>query len=104
MSLRTGQRKKLLRYYRHHLDPSVRSRAHIILLLADGHSWGSIEDMLFCSSRTIDRWRKRFEEGGVDALLGRPAGAQSRWSEEAGAALRNALEHSPDELGYLPVN
>jgi hypothetical protein len=34
LSLRTSQRKKLLRYYRHHLDPSVRSRAHIILLLS----------------------------------------------------------------------
>jgi hypothetical protein len=39
-SLRTGQRKKLLHYYRHHLDPSVRSRAHIILLLA--HVWGEM--------------------------------------------------------------
>ena len=26
------------------------------------------------------------------------------WSEDAEAILRKALEHSPDELGYLPVN
>ena len=86
LSLRTSQnRKKLLSYYRHHLDPSVRSCADIILLLADGHSWSSIEDMLFCSSRTIDHWRKRFEEGGVSRLLlGVPVGVQSHWSEEAG--------------------
>jgi transposase len=104
LSLRTSQRKKLLHYYRRHPDPSVRSRAHIILLLADGHPWSSIEAMLFCSSRTIDRWRERFENGGIDALLGRPPGSKSRWSEEAEAVLRKALEHSPDELGYLAVN
>jgi transposase len=104
LSLRISQRKKLLHYYHSHPDPSVRSRAHIILLLADGHPWTSIETMLFCSSRTIDRWRKRFENGGIDALLGRPLGAPSRWSEEAEAVLREALEHSPHELGYLAVN
>ncbi len=104
LSIKATQRNKLLDYYRHHPDPSVRSCAQIILLLADGHPWKSIEDMLFCSSRTIDRWRKRFEDGGVEALLGYPIGAPSRWSEQAEAILREALKHSPDELGYLPMN
>jgi putative transposase len=104
LSLRTSQRKKLLHYYRSHPDPSVRSRAHIILLLADGHPWTSIQAMLYCSSRPIDRWRERFENGGIDALLGRSPGSKPRWSEEAEAALRKALEHSPHELGYLAVN
>jgi transposase len=72
--------------------------------LADGYRWGSIEEMLYCSSRTIDRWRERFEAGGIDALVGRPLGAHSRWSEEAESILCKALEHSPDELGYLAVN
>jgi transposase len=87
LALRASHRKKLLHYYRHHPDPSVRSRAHIILLLADGHPWSSIEEVLYCSSRTIDRWRERFETGGIDALLGRPVGAHARWSEEAEAIL-----------------
>src|SRR5262249_5754134 len=99
-----SQRKELLHSYRHHHDPSVRSRAHIILLLADGHLWSSIEAMLFWSSRTIDRWRERFENGGVDALLGRTPGSKSRCGEEAEAVLLGALEHSPDELGHLAVN
>jgi putative transposase len=60
--------------------------------------------MLFCSSRTTDRWRERFENGGIDALLGLPPGSKSRRSEEAEAVLRKALGHSPDELGYLAVN
>src|SRR5262245_61136761 len=102
--LRTNQRKKLLHYYRQHPDPSVRARAHIILLLADGHTWSVIEGMLLCSSRTIDRWRKRFEAGGIDSLLGRAAGSKPRWSEDAETVLRDALKHTPDELGYLAVN
>jgi transposase len=102
--LNANQRKKLLHYYRHHRDPSVRLRAHIILLLADGHPWSVIENMLFCSSRTIDRWRERFEAGGIDALLGRAAGLKPRWSGDAETVLREALEHAPDQLGYLAVN
>jgi transposase len=54
--------------------------------------------------RTIDRRRKRFEDGGIDALLGLTPGSKPRWSEEAESVLREALEHSPHELGYLAVN
>jgi transposase len=104
LSLTTGQWKKLLRCYRSHPDPTVRSRAHIILLLGTGHSWVAVSDALFCSLRTISRWKQRFEDGGADALLGLPQGRQPRWSEEAEAILRKALEHAPDELGYLAVS
>jgi transposase len=104
LSLKAGQRESLLHCYRHHPDPAVRARAHIILLLADGHTWAAIAAVLFCSTRTIGRWQKRFEEGGVDALLSRPRGARTRWADEAEAALRQALGRSPDESGYLAVN
>lgn len=40
----------------------------------------------------------------MTALLGRQRGSPPRWSEEAQAILQRALEHSPDELGYLAVN
>lgn len=103
LSLSAGQRKKLLHYYRHHPDPSVRLRAHVILLLADGHAWATIGEILFTSSATIARWQKRFEKGGADALLGQPC-SKSRWSDGAEAILRKALTHPPDELGYLAVS
>jgi putative transposase len=48
-----AERNTILDYYRRHADPSVRLRAHIILLLADGHSWSLITTMLFCSTQTI---------------------------------------------------
>src|SRR5438067_10979154 len=63
--LNPDQRQALLDHYRQDPDPEVRFRAHILLLLADGHSWATVAAVLFCSSRTIDRWVKRFhEEGG----------------------------------------
>jgi putative transposase len=49
-------------------------RAHIILLLADGHPWSLIAKLLLCSTATIARWKDRFESGGVDALLAEKRG------------------------------
>jgi transposase len=68
--------------YRKHPDPAVRRRAHIVLLLADGRSWSFIESALYCSRRTIDRWKRRFQAGGIEALLGERPGRRSwygRW-------------------------
>jgi transposase len=104
LSLRGVQRTALLRYYRQHSDPAVRQRAHIILMLAAGHSWSLIASVLYCSTRSIALWKERFEDGGVDALLGKPRGLPARWSDQADAILRQALAHSPDEWGYRAVN
>jgi putative transposase len=69
--LRSSQRKRLLEIYRgkEAYPAQVRLRAHIVLLLADQHSWALIEEVLFCSSATISRWKDHFEQGGIDALL-----------------------------------
>jgi putative transposase len=78
IALRPDERKTLLDYLRTHPDPHLRLRAHIILLLADGYTWALITAVLFCSSRTIARWKGRFDEGRVPALLGLPPGAPRR--------------------------
>lgn len=78
LSLTTTQRDELLRIYRKDIDPELRFRSHIILLLADGHPWDTIEAMLFCSSRTVDRWLKRFQAEGVAGLTGRKRGRPFR--------------------------
>lgn len=104
ISLSPDQHSTLLGYYRRHPDPAMRLRAHIILMLAEGHPWSLITTTLFCSARTIAHWKHRFEGGGVDALFGRPRGSRTRWSDDAEAILRRALEHSPDEWGYWAVN
>jgi transposase len=84
--LGSSQRKRLLAIYRgkeQHPAP-VRLRAHIVLLLSEGHSWSLIEEVLFCSTATIARWKGRFEAGGVDALLeesrGRTATLLINWT------------------------
>lgn len=66
-----GQRKRLLDLYRgKEAHPAgVRLRAHIVLLLAERRPWSLIEQVLFCSTATIARWKTRFESGGGDALL-----------------------------------
>jgi transposase len=76
ISLSPGDHKALLDHYRRAADPGVRLRAHILLLLADGHPWATIRAVLFCSLGTISRWKGRFEAEGVDAVFGRPRGRQ----------------------------
>jgi putative transposase len=80
ISLRPDERKSLLDYYRRHPDPALRLRAHLVLLLADGHPWALITAVLYCSSRTIARWKERFERGRVPALLGLPPGRRPHFA------------------------
>jgi transposase len=75
ISISADERKTLLHHLRRHQDPQLRLRAHIILLLADGYTWSLICAALYCSSRTVARWKGRFAAGRVDALLGLPQGA-----------------------------
>jgi putative transposase len=72
--LTPAQRRDLLDHYRRDPSPEVRRRAHILLLLDDGHAWATIGAVLFCSISTISRWKRRFEEEGVVTVFGRPRG------------------------------
>lgn len=73
------QRRVLLDRYRHDPDPDVRSRCHILLLLADGYTWEDVGAIRYCSSRTIDRWVKRFQEEGLEAVAGHQPGRRFRF-------------------------
>jgi transposase len=78
ITLSHHQRSTLLDHLRRSSNPDLRLRAHILLLSADGYSYAAIAAVLYCSSRTIARWRQRFHDGGLDALLGLPRGAPPR--------------------------
>jgi transposase len=84
ITLKPHERQSLLCLYRHHPDAQVRLRAHILLLLADNHSWALICTVLFCSPNTIARWQQRFHQGGIDALASRRRGRAlpllARWT------------------------
>jgi transposase len=99
--LTRDQRNTLLGYYRRDPDPQVRLRAHVLLLLADGYAWATVAAVLFTSPATIARWKRRFEAGGVDEVLGRPRG-RSRSAAWAWAAVVVAwvLTRRPSEFGF----
>src|SRR4051794_31484805 len=78
VTLDARQRQALLDRYRKDRDPDVRFRAHLLLLLDDGHTWVTVAALLFCSSRTIDRWVKRFHAEGVEAMAGHKPGRPFR--------------------------
>jgi transposase len=96
------QRTTLLDRYRKDPDPEVRFRSHILLLLADGHTWASVCSLLFCSSRTIDRWVRRFREEGIEAVAGRKPARPFRLSAEwIAVAVEWVTKHTPREFGFL---
>jgi len=102
ITLTSEQRSTLLRYYRGPFNPQLRLRAHILLLLGDGRRWEEIAQMLYCSTRTIARWRQRFLEQGLDALPGRPTGAPSRGASGwAAVVVAWVLQATPRAFGFL---
>ena len=65
-----AQGQALLEPYRKGAGSRVRWRAHIVLLLAQGYSWAVITNVLFCSTRTLTRWKSRGEIAGIGVVLG----------------------------------
>src|SRR5262245_43742145 len=80
ITLTQPQRHTLLRYYRGPFDRQLCQRAHILLLLADGWTWDQMARALYCSTRTIARWKERFHRHGLGGLDGQPTGAPRRFS------------------------
>ena len=99
----TGQeRNALLDCYRSHPDPQLRLRAHIILLLAQGFTWASITAVLFCSSRTIARWKARFRQDRLDGLGGWQRGPAARLGPHWLAVVVGWLTtQTPRAFGFL---
>jgi putative transposase len=101
LQLTTAQRQDLLDHYRRSTDPDIQHRAHLLLLLADGHPWATIRAVLFCSLGTISRWKARFEADGVDAVFGRARGRRRSgihiW---AALVVRWVLSCSPTEFRF----
>jgi transposase len=99
--LREEERNDLLDHYRRSPDPAVRLRAHIVLLLADGWAWAAISLALFTSSSTIRRWQLHFQEGGIDALLGRRRGRRSAWTNWWAVLVTGWVLHmTPRDFGF----
>lgn len=96
------ERQALIEQYRKGAHGRVRLRAHIILLLAAGYSWAVSAGVLFCSTRTIARWKGRVECDGIRVVLGPPPPTAARlgtwWS---GVVAEWVLTGSPRDFGFL---
>jgi transposase len=102
IALDDDERNTLLDYLRRHPDPALRLRAHIVLLLADGHPWARIVAVLYCSSRTVARWQARFLAGRADALLGKAPGPRPRLTARWLAVLLAWVTTKvPRDFGFL---
>ena len=100
--LRGRQRGRLLALYRTAPDPALRLRAQIVLLLAEGRPWALIAAVLFCSTATIARWKRRFEEGGVAALTGERRGPGPRLTLAWAAVAVGWVKHRlPSDFGLM---
>jgi transposase len=99
--LTAADRNALLGHYRSDPDLQVRLRAHILLLLGDGHTWATIIAVLYTSPATIARWKRRFDRGGVGEVFGRKRG-RPRSGVHVWAALvvRWVLTLSPAEFWF----
>src|SRR5687768_16539617 len=102
IELNPEQRTALLDHYRKDPDPEVRFRSHILLLLADGHTWATVTTLLFCSSRTIDRWVKRFHAEGVEGVAGHKPGRPSRLASGwVAVVVEWVTTKTPHDFGFL---
>src|SRR6266850_2516613 len=92
----------LLDQYRKGVNTRVRLRTHLLLLLAQGYSWAVIAGVLFCSTRTIARWKTRVQGVGLTAVLGPPPTPQPRlgtwWSTVVAGWV---TEWTPRHFGFL---
>lgn len=108
ISLSPEQRKSLVKEFRRQKDPRIRLRLHILLLLADGHSWSLVASVLFCSTATIARSKSRYEKEGLEGLLAKrqehPRLSRWPWLSLEGLKQRVVdwvLSCSPRDFGFL---
>ena len=99
--LSAPDRKRLFEVYRRGTDPDQRLRALILLLLDDQVAWTVIAALLFTSTATINRWRKRYLAEGVGAIAGRRAWRARVREWWVAVALRWVLECSPTEFRFV---
>lgn len=102
ISLGACDRKALLDLYRSAVEPRLRLRVHVLLLLEQDYSWAVIAAVLFTSTSTINRWRRRFLAGGLEAVVGPCRPRASAWSAWwAAAVIRWVTLRSPTDFGFV---
>lgn len=99
LSLTAEQRQHLSRFAQSRTLPaSDVFKARLILALANGESYAHIQNKLPTSAPTILRWKRRFEEEGLEGLEGRHKGSKVRAATPAvqGKVLKKIQKTPPD--------
>ncbi len=96
-SLRTEIRRKT----QQSRDNRLLYRMVCMLLLAEGHSPQSLAEWFGEHPRTLDRWRKRFEDKGIAGLRDETSpGRPPRLSNEQTKELEAEIQLPPYTFGY----
>jgi transposase len=102
LRLTDAERKTLLQMYRSGEDARVARRAHVVLLLAAGWTWARIREALFCSHDLIADVRRRWNLGGVAALVGSSDPQKPPCIPAWLLAVRRWIERcTPQDFGYF---
>lgn len=76
-------------------------RLHGLLLIAGGQSCQQVAGTFGENPRTVQRWVKRFEEGGLDGLReGERPGRPSTLDAKQWTALGRDMRRTPEEFGH----
>jgi transposase len=98
--LSAQERNVLLEEVRRGTDPGIRLRTHILVLLNDGFSWNTIIAVLFTSTGTINRWRQRYLDGGLSAILESKRARRPRWHWAIALVIQWVTMKSPRDFGF----
>lgn len=75
-------------------------RALCVLLIAEGHRPNQVAEWLGEHTRTLERWRKRFVDNGLDGLIDETSpGRPPKLSNEEWQRLRGELANPPSSYG-----
>jgi len=100
-TLSASERRTLERLRRDDNRAAAFRNATIILQSADGRSKAALSQALGCSISTVDRVRRAYlREGAAGLLPVKPPGRPSRATPEFRAAMAEAVQAPPPDLGY----
>lgn len=98
ITLTTSQRRDLERWAKgRSVSHQLVLRARIILACADGGSTNEVAELVQVTPQTVSRWRKRFAQGGTNALhdLPRPNTDRKLADDKVEELIRTTLQTKP---------
>ncbi|MCP4038251.1 MAG: IS630 family transposase [bacterium] len=106
ITVSADERSELERWMRRRKTAhALARRARIVLLAADGMSSTAIAATVGVSRPTVGKWRRRFAQGGCDALLDEPRPGTPRTVEDADVErlIQRTLESTPRDATHWSV-